>query len=109
MVFSKGGRGRQAPYTSTHVRVPDPLKAEVEHTIREWKRLIDSGKMSPTEAVAALIEPGESSCLSLNDAIVKAQEILKRKKSANDSMINLLTSIYSVDLPKDILGRNKTQ
>lgn len=26
MDYTKGGRGRQAPYTSTHVRIPEPIK-----------------------------------------------------------------------------------
>lgn len=107
MTYSKGGRGKQAPYTTTHVRVPDPLKGEINGIIAEWRRLVDSGELSPTEAVAESIRADECNHLSLDEAIREATEILKSKKSANDSMIKLLTSIYRVDLPKDTLGRNK--
>jgi hypothetical protein len=32
-----GGRGHKAPYKSTHVRVPEPIKDKVEKLIDEYK------------------------------------------------------------------------
>jgi len=103
MAYSKGGRGRQAPYTSTHVRVPDPLKVEIERLIHQWRSLVDSGDLSPTEAVTEVFNEGGNTELSIDEAISKAKEILKQKKSANESMTKLLTAIYAVELPKNIL------
>lgn len=105
MAYSKGGRGKQAPYTTTHIRVPDPLKAEIQNIIEEWRLLVDSGELSPTEAVTEVFNKGGSDQLPIDEAVNKAKEILKQKKSANDSMIKLLTALYNVELPKDILGR----
>lgn len=103
MAYSKGGRGKQAPYTTTHIRVPDPLKAEVEHFIAEWRSLVDAGTLSPTEAVTEIYKTVGYAQINFSEALVKAQEILKQKKSANDSMIKLLTAIYDIELPKNAL------
>ena len=36
-----GGRGKSAPYKSTHVRIPEPIKGRVE----ELKKLYFSGQL----------------------------------------------------------------
>lgn len=103
MAYSKGGRGRQAPYTTTHIRVPDPLKSEIECLISVWRDLVDSGNVSPTEAVDEMYKQLGYAQLNLIDALAEAKRILKLKKSANDSMIKLLTSIYGVEVTKEEL------
>ena len=75
-----GGRGRKAPYETTHVRVPMPIKAEVQ-------QLIDAFYSEET------VEPVKT-LTGLDDAIDTARSLLKQKKSARVSIINLLTSIY---------------
>lgn len=75
-----GGRGVKAPYESTHVRVPKPIKAEVEALIEQFHL--------GGEAHA------EKKLTSLEDAVVAAKSILIQKKSAKVSMNKLLTAIY---------------
>ncbi|MEM6754477.1 MAG: hypothetical protein AAF630_16080 [Cyanobacteria bacterium P01_C01_bin.38] len=41
MIKPVGGRGKSAPYKSTHVRIPEPIKARVE----ELKQLFFSGQL----------------------------------------------------------------
>lgn len=81
-----GGRGRKAPYITTHVRVPEPVKHEVEKLIRQFhegEELDDSNQLT-----------------SFESAVNFAHEILAQKKSARVSMSKLLTAIYgqSVEL-----------
>lgn len=40
--FTKGGRGKQAPYESTHCRVPVPLKPLIDEIIARYKERLDS-------------------------------------------------------------------
>lgn len=40
--FTKGGRGKQAPYESTHCRVPVPLKPLIDEIIARYKETLDS-------------------------------------------------------------------
>lgn len=75
-----GGRGNKAPYETTHVRVPVPIKSEVERLIEEFRE----GKS----------QQQENSLTSLEDALVTARDILKQKKSARVSLEKLLTAIY---------------
>lgn len=81
-----GGRGRKAPYVTTHVRVPEPLKHEVEKLIRQFH---EGGKLDDSKRLT-----------SLESAVDIAHEILTQKKSARVSMSKLLTAIYgeSVEL-----------
>jgi hypothetical protein len=75
-----GGRGRKAPYQTTHVRVPEPIKAEVERLIADFHQDL------PDECPKLLTTYG--------DAIAIAQGVLTQKKSARVSMQMLLTALY---------------
>ena len=83
MSIWKGGRGVKAPYQSTHVRVPTPIKHEVEALIQSYK----DGCFQP-----------RTDFLSIDEATELAKEILKNKKSARVSLQRLLTAIYKVDI-----------
>lgn len=78
-----GGRGKKAPYESTHVRVPLPIKSEVEMLIAQFRE----GGNEETE---------QNSLASLEEALQIAGFILKQKKGAKISLEKLLTSIYKV-------------
>jgi hypothetical protein len=75
-----GGRGIKAPYKTTHVRVPEPVKPEVERIIQ---RFHEGGKVKE-----------ENVLTPLENAVVIAKGILTQKKSARISMSKLLTAIY---------------
>jgi hypothetical protein len=75
-----GGRGKKAPYETTHIRVPEPIKAEVQ-------RMIDRFHGSEVETDLNLET-------SLSEAVVLAESILSQKKSARVSMEKLLTALY---------------
>jgi len=79
-----GGRGKKAPYITTHMRVPEPIKAEVQ-------RLID--RFHGTE-----VEASEKPLTSLPEAMAIAQSILLQKKSARVSMEKLLTALYHTEI-----------
>lgn len=83
MSIWKGGRGVRAPYKSTHVRVPTPIKHEVEALIQAYK----DGCIQPN-----------ADFLTVEEATEVAKEILKNKKSARLSLQSLLTAIYKVDV-----------
>lgn len=80
----KGGRGLKAPYESTHIRVPVPLKAEVEALIERYRESVLTGSDTPDQ----------SGLYTYEQAIELAHEVLKQKKSARHSLEKLLTGIY---------------
>lgn len=80
MAVCKGGRGIKAPWKTTHVRIPEPIKDRVEAMSRAYKE-------------GVLSEP-----IALDDAVSNAKKILQKKKSARISLENLLTAIYGVDI-----------
>jgi len=137
MVKPVGGRGIKAPYESTHVRVPLPIKADVQALIDEFReKQIDSPKkpLTPLEVEEDdeqdeeedSYEPSDleiiksqaatlqsyafeihalkreldklNSLTSLEDAKQTAKTILKAKKSASQSVVKLLTSIYQTEV-----------
>lgn len=75
-----GGRGIKAPYETTHIRVPVPIKPEIERLIEQFR---EGGNTQP-----------ENTLTSLDNAIVIAKSILTQKKSSRVSMSKLLTAIY---------------
>jgi hypothetical protein len=75
-----GGRGKKASYQTTHVRVPEPLKADIERLIN----LFHEGG-----------EPAGDTLVSFDDAVVLAKAVLRQKKSAKVSLEKLLTAIYA--------------
>lgn len=113
-----GGRGKQASYKSTHVRIPEPIKARVE----ELKELFFSGKLGERGHIALEMDEvyneyinsltgktGEDNLdenddyLSLEESIAIAQKLLKQKKSVKQTIAKLLTSIYGVEVdPKSL-------
>lgn len=136
MVKPVGGRGIKAPYESTHVRVPVPIKAKVQALIDEFRESQieqpkkpltplevdedeedeeeDSYEPSDLEIIKSQAETLQSyvfeihalkrdldnlnSLTSLEDAKQTAKTILKAKKSASQSLVKLLTSIYQVEV-----------
>lgn len=79
-----GGRGNKAPYETTHVRVPVPIKPEVEQLINRFFEGGDSIQ--------------EKKLTTLEDAVTVAKSILTQKKSARVSMEKLLTAIYGENI-----------
>lgn len=87
-----GGRGHKAPYETTHLRIPIPIKPEIEKLIAEYRLSVIDG-----------IEPEKDSLLPLEDAIEMCRKLLKARKSKIDDFSKLLTSIYNVEITKDDL------
>lgn len=80
MAVWKGGAGVKAPYRTTHVRVPVDIKEKVEKLSQDFKHgIVDS-------------DP-----LPFDEAVEKARELLKNKKSVKLKMESLLTAIYRRD------------
>jgi hypothetical protein len=82
MSVYKGGRGLKAPYETTHVRVPVPIKEKVQKIIDDYKNDIADT---------------ENDILEYEQAVELANKILKSKKGAAISLSKLLTGIYAID------------
>ena len=50
----KGGKGKKAQYSTTHTRVPDPIKPVVEMLAREWKRALVQEKDTESLLIACM-------------------------------------------------------
>lgn len=81
----KGGRGIKAPYASRTVRVPDPIREQVDKVIESFYN----------EAVGT----EGNNILQADEAIVKARQILVTNKTSKRStqycLEKLLQVIYS--------------
>lgn len=94
MVKPTGGRGNKAPYETTHLRVPVPIKSEVEALIDNYRNNLLTGKECDTI---------EKSLTSLEEAKEVAKKIVKSKKSAKESMARLLSAVYKTIVTLDDL------
>ncbi len=62
MTVWRGGAKHKAPYDSTHVRVPVPIKPQVEALINEFRASIDGfnkGETKPSESPLTSLEDDE--------------------------------------------------
>ena len=87
-----GGRGKKAPYETTHLRIPVPIKADIE-------KLIDNYRLSVIDG----IETHDNGLMSVEDAKLLTRKLIKAKTSKIDTLAKLLTSIYRVEITKDEL------
>ena len=86
MPINKGGRGKKADYESKVIRVPLPIIGEVENLIENFHNDLSSNTLAVS-----------TDSISLESAIEIATNILKSKKSANESFRKLLQVLYQVD------------
>ena len=87
-----GGRGKKAPYETTHLRIPVPIKADIEKLIENYRLSVIDG-----------IEFQDNGLMSVEDAKLLTRKLIKAKTSKIDTLIKLLTSIYNVEITKDEL------
>jgi hypothetical protein len=91
----KGGRGKIAPYQTTTVRIPLPLKPDID-------RLVEDYRLSVLSPILGAIAKNEDKPIPLEDALIKAQEILGDKKANKKVTVRkLLEAIYGEKLKPD--------
>lgn len=119
----KGGRGKKAPYATTHYRIPAPLKDCFSDIAEKWKLAVigettqdfsitcgphtwltdsESLEVSPTasnspmpimEALEDLEHPRVQ--ITKDEAVALAQKMIKAKKPSKElAMAELLSAIY---------------
>jgi hypothetical protein len=52
----KGGRGHRAPYQTTHLRVPEPIKADLQLIIDQWREDSNNGETPPLQSQINFID-----------------------------------------------------
>jgi hypothetical protein len=87
-----GGRGKKAPYETTHMRVPVTLKPQIESIIEIYRLSVIDG-----------IESHSPDLLSLKDAIELSKKLLRSKTAKTDTIVKLLTGIYGGEVTKQDL------
>jgi hypothetical protein len=87
-----GGRGKKAPYATTHLRIPIPIKPQIESMIESYRLSVIDG-----------IESQESEVMALGDAIELSKKLLRSKTAKVDTVIKLLTAIYQTEIKKEDL------
>ena len=96
----KGGRGKKAPYETTHVRIPVALKPAVERAVGEFRELALNGEIDPEFPISQAGElqikkPEHNNLLpSLEEATQIAEKLLRQKKSARKTVEKLLEALY---------------
>lgn len=88
MSILKGGRGQKAPWETTHVRCPVPIRDEIQSQINQWKAKRIGGDSTYEEKPLA----------DLDSVINLAEKVLNQKKSARVSIEKLLTEIYGQEV-----------
>lgn len=95
-----GGRGIKAPYESTHLRVPVPIKPQLEAIIEDYRTTV-------TQDINLLtsyrINISNNSLTGLEDAKKLAIKHLKAKREKHQMIANLLSDLYGTNVSAEEL------
>ena len=121
-----GGRGKKAPYETTHVRIPVDLKSKVEELVEAYRNnelaisaqddnnLTKNLPINYHELVETMIEEFKNNSLfigkdvnrkypftlilSQEEAIERAKKLIVAVRTKKDVAQNLLSALYQVDV-----------
>jgi hypothetical protein len=121
-----GGRGKKAPYETTHVRIPVDLKSQVEELVENYRNsglavaeknsdnTINNLSINYHELVKIMIEKFKDNdlfisenlnkkcssnlCLNIEQSIELANSLLLSSRTKKAVAENLLTAIYQVEV-----------
>jgi hypothetical protein len=82
-----GGRGNRAPYQTTHLRVPLPLKSQIESLIEDYRAVVVDGQ-----------PPAPAGVPPMEESLEMAQKLLRAKTSKTETIKKLLEFIYKEDV-----------
>jgi hypothetical protein len=96
-----GGRGKKAPYETVLIRIPVPVYSIVEKIADDYRRLVIEGEVNSLEEKSN--DRVETTQVKYDDALQRAKEILKQKRSAAESIAKLLQVLYGGTVSKEDL------
>lgn len=105
MLQNKGGRGKEAPYKTTIVRVLDDVKVQVEainSTCRELKLLGKENELHEfidrvESAIVSTVRKDSTKVLTYEQVEKVANEVLTSKQSAPKTIKKLLQVLNSIN------------
>ncbi|MBE9013598.1 hypothetical protein IQ250_25725 [Pseudanabaenaceae cyanobacterium LEGE 13415] len=90
-----GGRGIKAPYESTHVRVPVPIKPQIDDVIERFREAVTQDlNLLTGYDIYQNINP----LTGLENAKKLAIKHLKAKREKHQMMANLLSDLYQTEV-----------
>jgi hypothetical protein len=96
-----GGRGKKAPYETQVVRVPVPIAPQVEQFIESYRLSVINSEDNDNEQTSEI--PSEVTTVKAMEALQRAREIVKQKRSAAESLAKLLQVLYGGTVRKEDL------
>ena len=106
MTYTKGGRGKKAPYSTEIMRVPTPLKGIVVGLIEGFREKVENGAIKDYEdsheLASDLMAEKPVTSLTKEEAREEAKRILRSKKGNKKQQFEkLLQVIYDDDISLD--------
>jgi len=103
MINPKGGRGNEAPYKTVIVRIPAPIKPQVDVITTTYKALKLAGEEQKIEqflnnvenAVVSTSYKTSTNLPTLEEARAIANKLLAQKKSKQVTIEKLLQLLYN--------------
>lgn len=97
--IAKGGRGRKAPYESTHYRIPLPLKPIVEQMAADYRELVELVDDPAAPGVIAAVITATAARLDNDDQDIPVTN--------QDVVLNVLSKF--IELQQSEYGKNVAQ
>lgn len=91
--IAKGGRGKKAPYESTHYRVPLPLKPIFEQMTADYRELVDLADDPAAPGIITAVVTATAARLDNEGSDVEDQEI---RVSDQSTVLKALSNLIEV-------------
>ena len=109
MDFTKGGRGRKAPYSSVVCRIPSPIKPLVDGMVEAFYDLVASDKFKEYEDTTELWIKlskdktcNENNAIDKKEAMEEGRKILRSKKGNKKQQFEKLLQVIYGDVDIDL-------
>jgi hypothetical protein len=97
--ISKGGRGKRAPYTTEHYRIPTPLKAVINEICNNYRELVqnyyDPYDSQLIDSAVKGTSPQDSLILDLDTRLATANKTIEELREENEYLQKYLADKVS--------------
>lgn len=106
----KGGRGKVAPYSTTHYRIPEPLKATVERLTSAYRILVSS---EDTEVCKRFINCVDSAISNLGESEQNIKnleaELIATKNEVKALKVKVISATAKLETALQLKSREGTK
>lgn len=98
--FQRGGRGKKAPYETTHSRIPTPLKNQIAELIDSYQKYVEQG--GDPDSPPSFCNEQDTVYVAAMTEVIKKLQLLETRINAKDKGCGANSFSQGLKLLKEI-------